>query len=209
MQKTNLSIIILIMIILVSSVILAEEYQLTSFNDCYEYDLYIEVSGLDSTIEGAYELPYCNLFDSKPGKHIWRCVCNDSINLTLKTLAKLDQTYSLSVFGLTKGTNYSHLKDYIESVMPVERIMFNPVVQEKKNRLTGAVIGSQVQYGVIGFAILLVIIFLLYSIHYLGGLPWVNKKIRALNLHKKGQKAFENSKHKKAKRYYQRAAKLR
>lgn len=207
MRFEQIILVSLIFFLLLISLISAQLYPLTSFENCSGTDFYVDVSGLGSLFEGAYSLHDCTLFSIDNKTHNWKCTCNDSLNLTLETLINFDQSYSISVVSVLAGTDYDLLDEHKKSELPVTTFIVPET--ESKNKITGAVIGGKtIAYGFLVVLVFLIVLGLFFA-NYIGGLPWKDKSERAANLHKKGQNAFESSKLNKAKRYYRRASKLR
>ena len=206
-MSTKIIFIIILTFLALASSVSAIDNNLT-FGNCSDYTFYVDVVGFGDIYEGAYDIEGCDLINSSATEHRWKCDCLDTLNLSFKTLYALDRTYTLSVMSVSKDVDYDSIKDYENSEIFVKTFTFDERMKSN-NTLTGAVIGPGIKVGVISFIILLLLIGILFSIHYLGGAPWQDRSKRAMNLHKKGQHAFESSKLNKAKRYYKRAARLR
>ncbi|MBN1175719.1 hypothetical protein JXA48_03670 [Candidatus Woesearchaeota archaeon] len=201
---------VLLFIGLMSVALAVEQHNLTSFQNCSEYTFYVDVTGFGEIYQGAYELAGCELFSATETKHRWKCDCLESLNLTLKTLYALDNTYTISVLSVSKDVDYESIADYEQKKMLVKTFVIENKSQPKQNTTpTGAVIGTGTKIGILSFVVLVFVLMFVFFEHYMGGAPWQDKNTRAINLHKKGQHAFESSKLKKAKRYYKRASKLR
>ncbi|MCF7798323.1 hypothetical protein K9M74_00300 [Candidatus Woesearchaeota archaeon] len=226
LQAVCLSAIILL-VLTPSSFVFAEQQNQTipvyTFTNCNHSIINIVVTPLHEMYTQEYVLHECELINES--KQLWECICEDSLEVTLKSLQGPPKTYVYTLVAVD-NEDASLLEepsiDSIESsTVVVEKVASNKsplpaeiVVPQSKisfrNKLTGAVIGAEnfsIAQWVIVFIVVL-LLSLLINIRFLD-MPWQNASQRAKRFHRHAKKLFDEGEHNRAKCYYAKAAKLR
>lgn len=204
-------VLVLILLLFTISLASAELYEIGQFENCSDYTFYVEITSLGKMYEGTYGLDFCETIIANEYNHVWRCDCNRSLNLTLDTIAAIDDTYSASVVRVLKGTDYETVKSYQKE----DNLKIVPATVDVKptsNEITGRVASltgsdSLTTIGIVGLMVLVFLLVISFNMH--GGMPWESKTSRAKKFHKRGRKAYELGNNSKAKKCYEKSAKLR
>jgi len=212
-MKINKEIIWIIALILLSSIAQAAIQEVGNFDNCSGYTFYIEITGLGPIYTEGYNIPQCEFVSEKTNKiHDWICKCeNNSLNITIDSNSILSNTFSVSVIRLNETLNPSFEELFSKEKNSTTKTIIKINNQTKGfNLITAKVTFSKTKgWSSLGIIIIILIILGINLKNKFGGMPWTPNNERVLNLHKKGQQAFEKSKIKKAKLFYRRASKLR
>lgn len=186
----------------------AELFEIGSFDNCSDEIFYVDVSSLGSLRAESYNLSSCELFYQEETHHRWRCDCiNNSLNISINVLSRVGNSYSVSVMSVSDLVDYELIANFEDLNLHFEgfvQVIPTPDVSTQKLFFQAYLL----YLVMLGAALVIILLGFIYSSQN-GGFPWEDRTKRAIRLHRKGQNAFESSKHKKAKKYYRKASKLR
>ncbi len=184
------------------------------FVNCNHSTISITVTAMHNVYTKEYILNGCTLVNET--EQYWECFCEDSLNVTLESLQGAPKTYVYSISSVDENFSptvpvpafFSH-ETSSKDPLPSELVVSSDKVSIM-NKLTGAVVGSpdfsMKRWGLILFVVIL--FSLLINVRFVD-LPWLSRQERARRLHKHGKRMFAEGEHKRAEKYYAKAAKLR
>ncbi len=188
---------------------------------CNDSVVRITVIPLEELFSMDYTLHGCRLLNalSNLSKQQWECFCKRNLTITLETLQGKPKIYMYSVVSAQKRNasfykeNTGAVSSFISFNASLPSFSNNSSLSRQKAKQTA---GTNVTFNeknsfpkVIGLVLFCMVLLFVLALIICVDRPWLSKKERARRFHKQARIVYAKGNHKRAKRYYRKAALLR